>query len=104
MKMKPATDRHGDYRVNSNQNVEVDGVVPRTVTFIPFGDGQSRVMSMPAEEMMVLAMGADRLQFGAIAIRIGDSAVHQMLSPAELRAVAQAVNRMADLIERQGVN
>lgn len=103
--MKPefrkARDRRGEYEVDWSK-LEDSDTVQLGVQLIPFSAGDARVVSIPAEEMMFTAVGRrTKLEFGLVAMRLGESAVHIAMAPGRLRQLAAQLMRMADLIEAE---
>lgn len=99
---KCTRDRRGEYSIDWTKVEDRDGVIATGIQFVPFSAGDARVMSVPAEESMFMATGRRELEYGLIALRVGDNAVHLALSPAGMRDVAASLIRIADLIEPAG--
>ncbi|AMK18718.1 hypothetical protein [Sphingobium sp. MI1205] len=102
MVFKKAKDRLGDFVIDWSKIEEGVDVLPSSIEFIPFHNGDARVMSIPAEEVMYCATGKDdRLTHALIALRIGTQSVHHAMSVPLLRQLAENLVRTADLIEAQ---
>lgn len=72
------------------------------VRHLPFEDGQERLISLPSDELLVTAAGADRkLTVGVIALRLGFTSVHEEMGVPRLRHLASVLTAMADAIEAE---
>lgn len=99
---KSAKDRQGAYNVDWSrmQDMAPAHMAPDRIERIPFCQGNARVLSVPAHEAMLAGVGRDeRLTHAVFALRVGDGAVHQALSPAGMRQFADRLYAVADLIE-----
>jgi hypothetical protein len=98
---RKARDRRGEYQIDWSRMEDSD-TVQLGVQLIPFSAGDARVVSIPAEEVMLTAFGrGTRLEFGLFAMRLGESAVYMGIAPDRLRHLGAQLARMADLIEAQ---
>ncbi|UZW55536.1 hypothetical protein NUH86_01655 [Sphingobium sp. JS3065] len=100
MVFKKVRDRAGEYSIDWSKVEEGEDVIPSSIQFIPFHAGDARVMSIPAEEVMYCATGADdRLTYGLIALRIGQQSVHHAMSANLMRQLAVNLIKTAEMID-----
>lgn len=102
MVFKKAKDRTGDFMIDWSKFEEGVDSLPSSIEFIPFHQGDARVMSIPAEEVMYCGAGKhDRIGYALIALRVGQQSVHHAMSVPLLRQLAENLVRTADMIDAQ---
>lgn len=98
---KQARDGNGSFSVDWSMLEHGHGdAPPARIEFIPFGKGDARVPSIPADETMYCGVGNEHgLTHAVIALRVGSRAVHVAMTAATMRQFANCLLGVADMID-----